>query len=384
MKKSLKKFALISMSAMTIASLLPVSDIGAQVNNSETTSVEETSIDSSETTETEEEEGSDLQKAFKDAVEAFKETYPEVDYTGVKIKPLEENEEEEFSESTEETTSEETTVEESTEEESEEEEEEVYEIEIMGLDAEEEVSAKYDSSTGDEIVEEDAMSEVSSETTSEDDSMAATVAVEGLEEETTELEMSESTDTEASSEETGAMVAPNEGEILPIDMEAIKPLDEVTKLAEETAGFGKAYEWELTANPTDPETSVWFVKVAENAEKPEEGKQGEVSIDAQTLEVLATSGDIDLDAANTDASRTLEEDNSGEEQVEQPAEEASQDEETRVDDETSEGEESTDDKETTESDETSEGEETSASDEETTTEAAEENTSEATSEEATE
>lgn len=359
MKKTLKKFALISMSAMTVAAVAPIASISAQVNNSESTTVAEEAKASSETTEGEvaEEEGSDLQKAFKDAVEKFKETYPEVEFTGVTIKPLEEKEEA----SSEEASSEETTVEESTmaeastEAEGEEatEEEKVYEIELVGRAAEEEVSAKYDSSTGEEIVE-DPMAETSSEETTVAGEMAEEVASEEITTMAGETEAEDSLTAESSEE---GMVAPHEGEVLPIDLEAIKPLDEVTKLAEETAGFGEAYEWELTANPTDPETAVWFVKVAENPEKPEEGKQGEVSIDATTLEVLATSGDITLDSAES-GSKEASDSQSGEDKDSGESGESGETGESGEDEETSavDGSEEASAEETSEGETTQEGE----------------------------
>ncbi|UPQ85977.1 PepSY domain-containing protein [Ignavigranum ruoffiae] len=350
MKKSLKKFALISMSTLTLAGVAPVSSIFAQDASSEETSevAESEEVSEGEMSEESEKEASALQKALEEAVASFQEKYPDVQLTGAKIKPLEEKEEMEEaetdsaeSEASEDTSAEEESEAESASEGSEEssaeesadaemmEEEKAFEISLEGEDASGEVKAAYDSSTGEELPEEETDLMGEAESMVDEASEAGDAAVEEagsmadsvLEGEDSEAE-SETAEGESSEE------APNY-----IDFASLKPLDEITKAAEEKAGFGKALEYELTFDENDPALVVWIVKVVENEETPEEGKQAEVTIDAVSGEVIKAEGDL-AEEGSAPAGEAADE--------EKPAEDATEGEsaEEESSEEGSEGEES--------------------------------------------
>lgn len=328
------------MSTMTLASVAPVVGVFGQESSEETTVLEETSVEemseealSEETSIEGEEEASALQTALEDAIVAYQEAYPESAITQINIKPLEseasavesvEGEVSEAAESVEgeaseladsvsgavegETSAEESVEGETSDEESSEEEttvegeeaateeEKAYEIAIEGADG----SAKYDSLTGQEIE-----GEASEEESSEEETEAA----EG----------------ESSDESVEGETSAEEADVLPIDPETLLPLDDITKTAEETAGFGEAYEYELKIDTEKHETSIWTVQVAENPETPEEGKQGEVVIDAITGEVIETSGDIE--AVEAGAEESLEEESAAEGESSEAGEELSESEE---------------------------------------------------------
>lgn len=328
MKKSLKKFALISMSTMALASVAPVLGIYGQESSEETT-VEEMSEAALEETSVEgEEEASALQTALEDAIVAYQETHPESAITKISIKPLEEGlageSEELLGEAEEEVSavegeisealSEETTVaegevseaetsaEESSEADGMAEEDKAYEIAIEGVDG----TVKYNSSTGQEI---EGEAEESSEGEASESSEAMDASAEETVEAPAEGESSEPIEGEVA-EETS--VEGEAVEAMPIDTEALLPLDEITKVAEETAGFGEAFEYELSVNVDKHESAIWTVKVAENPDAPEEGKQGEVIIDAITGEVIETSGDIEATESGAASEQSASEDQAAE------------------------------------------------------------------------
>lgn len=322
MKKSLKKFALISMSTLTLAGVAPISNILAQESSSEETSeMAESEADSeSEASDEMTEEASALQKALEEAVASFQEKYPDVQLTGAKIKPLEEKEEMEES-GADQSEAEESSADESSEAESESvaedseessaeetseagmmDEEKAFEILLEGEDASGAVKAAYDSTTGEELPEDEMAMMDQAESMDEDASEAGESAVEDASSAAESMMEGEETSETEAAEGESSEEAPNT-----IDFESLKPLDEITKAAEEKAGFAKALEYELTFDEEDPALVVWIVKVVENEEKPEEGKQAEITIDAVSGEVIRAEGDLPEDSGEAAGTATDEE-----------------------------------------------------------------------------
>ncbi|MGX7092691.1 PepSY domain-containing protein [Hutsoniella sourekii] len=322
MKKSLKKLALLSMSAMTLGAVA-VNTVALAEDNSEaaatsentetpaeeTSHVEESSVAAEASVEAEsaesaaesaseeasvveesaeaaqesaavpavatEEEASALQKAVKTSVETFRQTYPDVSVTKVSVEQLDgldqavQNAETAISEVAE---GEEvdTSVNEN-----------VFKIQVEGRDETTEYSLTYHSETQ-----------------------------EVLEEETEEL------DAEDQAEAIEAL-----------EFDNLLSFDKLTAIAIETAGYGQAIEWDLERDLNPEDKTTVDIEVVEDITDPSKGRKAEITIDAVTGEVIKTEGEVVKPvqpAATTATEQASSEEASAESAAESASEEASQ------------------------------------------------------------
>lgn len=345
MRKSLKKLAMITVSAFTLAAVAPTFPAFAQDGDDAT--VEESLMEDEETfemetteeadsLEMEEAEPSELQVALEDIIAAFEADYPEVGITQVKVEPLEDMEDDmegdlspsadipsvdELEEETTETedglvgsagdlggedlevdleedSDEMDMLDEETSEEDplamDEETEEAFEITIEGEDTEtnEIVSISYDSTTGEELPEmEDDLGLGDEVNVSEAETDLVEDTVDGLEEDTDLFDGSEE-ETEVDTLEDTDDSMMEEPSYLEFDQYA--DFDEVKETAEMEVPFGEAREYVLSINETNDQAE-WEVTIHEDIEFPEEGRQAVVTLDAMTLEVLSVTGDIEIE-----------------------------------------------------------------------------------------
>ncbi|MGX7109343.1 hypothetical protein [Facklamia miroungae] len=311
MKKSLKKLALVSMSAITLGAVAPSISIFAQEESETTVETMADDTMSEETTiEEEEADASPLQKALEDIVKKYEEEYPEVGINRITIQPLEEDEDKEESEDLSVTLESEMDMSEETDETSDEEmtneamsdeemvEVDPFEITIEGTDekASEEVTVSYDARTGEEIPEEDDMMSEAEE--GMDDMMSE--AEEGMDDMSSEVEegmddmMSEESDGETTTED-----AMSQEPMATIEFDQLASFDEIKAAAEEEAGMGEALEFVYSVNEETNVTEV-AVFVYENTEEPTEGKMKTITLDATTLEVLKVEGSEDEEATDSE------------------------------------------------------------------------------------
>lgn len=295
MKNVLKKLSLLTLSAMTLASVAPYSVAFAQETATQTSESESGLV----------EKESKYLVALKKAVKAFEAEYPEAKVSSIKIEPIEKEESGSEEEESEAATSSVAGAVESAEEAASEAVEtaetagselgvslagpsdeslEPYKLVIEGKDAqtEEEFEFAYDLSKGqllEEEVESGASADEEVESSEEAGAEAAptTVATPAADPAATTVAPA-----------TPATGAESEAEVL--DLKLLEDFDKVKELAEEQAGYPEARKFELAISP-ETKAAEWKVTVIEDKEKPEAGRQATITIDAKKLEVVKVEGD---------------------------------------------------------------------------------------------
>lgn len=298
----MKKLTLVTLSTLSLSAALPSLPIFAQ-DDVETTL--ENSLDTEEnaTNLEEDEEASDLQKALEKSLDQFKKDYSDVKIDRVVVQPYEEDEDQAEQNELEETIddvseavaddqeeADTTSLEEDEllDSQANEEDQDPYKISIEGLDSQDQaVAVAYHSITGEEIVEDDT-----DELTNEAEDLVqeaedlANEAEESVLDEAEDL-LGQDTNSESAEE--------SDKEPIYLDFDAFKTFDEIKEKAEEEAGFGQALEFTYSINEESLKAEVEVV-VYEDPENPLEGKQAQITLDPETLEIIKVEGTMDEEA----------------------------------------------------------------------------------------
>ncbi|WPJ90108.1 hypothetical protein [Facklamia hominis] len=322
MKKTLKKLTIISMSALTIAGTVPSLAVFAQEGESEASSSE--LIDSM--TDEENLPSSLLQNSLEDLLEKFASENPKATIEKIVVKPLDKEDladvvsdkvediideaskelDEESSES-EVSSSEETNLTDEAADSQETvsdgeagDENDLYQIAFLAKDGEGKAFVKSYQSDNLSPLPEKVTEKLT--TLLEDGQSELGSAIEAASEKVDEAMDSSSEEADAGETSSEAEPEVQEG----IQESSLAAFDEIKNKAEEIASYGQAREFIYSVNPETMATEV-LVKVYENPQEPESGRQAEITLDAMSLEVIKAEGDLPETSEQAEGSQAVEE-----------------------------------------------------------------------------